>query len=257
MKNVNKTIIGEININFISSIFDQLKQLILKHVDNLVVCETKLDETFPSSQFHMDGFSLPYRLDGNRNGEGVMIFVMEDIPSNLLTKHNFQSDVEGLFAELNFRKSKWLLFCICHPPAQNDQYFFNCIDKALDTYSNYDNVLLAGDFNAEDDEPCLSDFLYQYDLYNLVKVGTCFKNSSKATSIDLILSTKNTHFQNNVAVCSGLSDFHKLVITELKTLFDKNKPSEILYRDYKSFNSESFNEDLQNILSTTQMNRFK
>ena len=86
-----------------------MKELVLKHVDILAVCETKLDETFPSSQFHMDGFSLPYRLDRNRNSEGVMIFVKEDIPSKHLTNHNFPSDVEGLFLELNFRKSKWLL----------------------------------------------------------------------------------------------------------------------------------------------------
>ena len=72
----------------------------------MVVCETKLDEIFPSSQFHMDEFSLPYRLDRNRDGGGVMIFVKEDIPSKLLTKHNFRCDFEGLFVELNFRKSK-------------------------------------------------------------------------------------------------------------------------------------------------------
>ena len=137
IKNVNKTIIAQININSISSKFNQLKELVLKHVDILVVCETKLDETFPSSQFHMDGFSLPYRLDGNRNGGGVIIFGKADIPSKLLTKHNFPSDAEGLFVELNFRKSKWFLFGTYHPPAQNGQYFFNCIDKALDTYSNY------------------------------------------------------------------------------------------------------------------------
>ena len=141
-KNVSKTIIGQININSISSKLNQLKELVLKHVV-LVVCETNLDETFPISQFHMDGFSLPYRLDRNRNGGGVMIFVKEFIPSKLLTKHNFPSDVEGLFVELNFRKSKWLFFGTSLPPAQNDQYFFNCIDKALDTYGNYDNVLLA------------------------------------------------------------------------------------------------------------------
>ena len=74
----------------------------------------------------------------------------------------FLSDVEGLSVEPNFRKSKWLFFGTYHPPAQNDQYFFNCIDKALDTYSNYNNVLLAGDFNAEDDGPSLSTFLYQH-----------------------------------------------------------------------------------------------
>ena len=85
---------------------------------------TKLDETFPSSQLRMDGFSLSYRLDRNRNGEGVMIFARKDIPSKFLTKHNFPSDVEVLFVELNFRKSKWLLCGTYHPPTQNHQYFF-------------------------------------------------------------------------------------------------------------------------------------
>ena len=82
-----------------------------------------------------------------------------------------------------------------------------------------------------------------------------FKNYSKPTSIDLFLATKNTFF-NTAAVWSGLSDFHKLVLTVLKT-FDKNKPCEIFYRDYKNFNSESFNEDLQKILSITQINTCK
>ena len=72
----------------------------------------------------MDGFFLSYRLDRNRNGGGIMIFVKEDIPTKLITKHNFQSDVEGLFVELNFRKPKWFLVGTYHPPAQNNQYFF-------------------------------------------------------------------------------------------------------------------------------------
>ena len=58
------------------------------------------------------------------------------------------------------------LFGTYHLPAQKDQYFFNCIDKAFDPYSNYNIVLLAGDFNAEDYEPFFSTFLYQHDLYN-------------------------------------------------------------------------------------------
>ena len=39
----------QININSISSKFNQLTELVLKRVDILVVCETKLDETFTSS----------------------------------------------------------------------------------------------------------------------------------------------------------------------------------------------------------------
>ena len=37
----------------------------------------------------------------------------------------------------------------------------------------------------------------------------------------------------------------------------KNKPCKILHRDYKNFNSESFNENLQNILFTTQIKTCK
>ena len=75
----------------------------------------------------------------------------------------------------------------------------------------------------------------QDDIYNLLKVGTCFENSSKPLSIDLFLTTKNTHFQNTVAVCSGLSGFNKLVPTVLIRSFGKNKPCEILYKNYKKF----------------------
>ena len=81
LKNVNKTIKGQVNVNYVLSKFNQLKELVLKDVDILVIYETKLDETFPSSQFHMNGFSLPYRLDRNCHGGGVMIFVRKDIPS--------------------------------------------------------------------------------------------------------------------------------------------------------------------------------
>lgn len=50
-------------------------------------------------------------------------------------------------------------------------FFFHCIDKALDTNSNYDKVLLGGDVSTEDDEPCYQhdEPFYQHDLYNLVK----------------------------------------------------------------------------------------
>ena len=45
---------------------------------------------------------MPYRLDRNRNGGGITIFIRDDIPSRVLTKHVFPDDIEGLFIELNF-----------------------------------------------------------------------------------------------------------------------------------------------------------
>ena len=64
-----------------------IKKKIKNEVDILVITETKLDSSFPDSQFIIDGFRHPYRLDRNKHGRGVMIFVSEDIPSKLVSKH--------------------------------------------------------------------------------------------------------------------------------------------------------------------------
>ena len=77
-------VIRQRNTNSISTKFNQLKVLALKHVAILVVCETKLDKTFPNSKFHIEGFSLPYRLDRNCNGGGCY-----DVCQGKYTKQTF------------------------------------------------------------------------------------------------------------------------------------------------------------------------
>ena len=68
VKNVNRLIIGYLSINSISNKFDQLKLFVQGKVNILIVTET-----FPTSQFVIDGYSEPYRFDRNRNGGGVLI----------------------------------------------------------------------------------------------------------------------------------------------------------------------------------------
>ena len=165
LSNINKLIVGSLNINSISGKFEQLKTVINGNIDILLVVETKLDATFPESQFVIEGYSAPYRLDGNRNGGGILIYVREDIPSKKLSKHNFPDDIEGFFIEINLRKTKWLIFGSYHPPSQSDQYYFDNVGQALDTYnSTYEKSLLVGDFNVEERDACSMDFMYQYDL---------------------------------------------------------------------------------------------
>ena len=160
--NANKVIIGNLNINSIRNKFEQLKETVLKYIDILVVTETKLDETFLESLFLMDVFPKPYRLDRNKNEGGAMMFIRDTISSKILEKHILPNDVESIFVELNFTKCKWLLCRTYHPPSQSDEYFFNNLDKAIDTYSRYDKVLLVGDFNTEISEQRIESFLYTH-----------------------------------------------------------------------------------------------
>ena len=64
LKNVNKVIIGNSNINSFPAKFNQVKEVILKNVDILVKTETTLDDTFPLGRFYVEGFTVSYRFEG-------------------------------------------------------------------------------------------------------------------------------------------------------------------------------------------------
>ena len=188
LKNNHRLVIGNLSINSISTKFDNLKLIIQGKIDMLVITESKADSTFPLNQFGMQRYSKPYRFDRNRNGGGVFINVREDIPSRELKIHNNPEDIESIFIEINLIKTKWL-FCGCyHPPSQSDQYFFENTGKALDKYSKHDKFMLVGDFNAEESEPCLSQFIYEYNAKNIVKESTSFKDVLNPSCIDLFFN---------------------------------------------------------------------
>ena len=85
VKNLNKLIIGHLNINSLRNNFELLTHQIKDNVDILTISKAKLDESFPTSQFFMKGFSSPHRLDRNCNGGGILLYIREDIPSKLLS----------------------------------------------------------------------------------------------------------------------------------------------------------------------------
>ena len=196
-------------------------------IDILVITETKADLTFPLNQFAIHGYSKPYRFDRNRNGGGVFLYVREDIPSRGLKIHNAPEIIESIIEiiEINRIKTRWF-FCGCyHPPSQFDQYFFENTGKTPDKF------ILVVDFNAEESEPRLSQFLYEYNAKNIVKEYTCFKNASNRSCIYLFITNSSLSFQNTIAVSNELFDFHKMVITIMKMSFKKHSPIEGHYRD--------------------------
>ena len=72
IKNLNKIIIGHLNINSLRNKFDFLVTQVKGSIDILMISETKLDESFPIGQFLMDGYRDPFRLDRNENGGGIL-----------------------------------------------------------------------------------------------------------------------------------------------------------------------------------------
>ena len=45
-----------------------------------MVSETKIDDSFPETQFINEGYSKPFRRDRNSHGGGLLIYVRDMIP---------------------------------------------------------------------------------------------------------------------------------------------------------------------------------
>ena len=71
LKNFNRLICAQLNINSIRNEFESLKEIVSTSVDILLhICEMKLDLSFPRAQFHIHGFGEPLteRKRFDRNG---------------------------------------------------------------------------------------------------------------------------------------------------------------------------------------------
>ena len=102
-RNINRLIFAQLNINSLRNKFESLQHMIHKNIDVLLISETKIDSSFPSAQFHLEGYGTPYRLDRNANGGGILLYIREDIPSKLL---NTDLSIEGFFVEIRLTKKE-------------------------------------------------------------------------------------------------------------------------------------------------------
>ena len=71
-------------VNSIPNKFDLLAERIEGKVDVLMISEAKIDETFSSRPFYIEGFTPPSRLDRNCYGGGILVHVRVDILSKLI-----------------------------------------------------------------------------------------------------------------------------------------------------------------------------
>ena len=73
----------------------------------------------------------------------------------------------------------------------------------------------------------MSEFLFKNDSKNLVQQKTCFKGTNNPSCIDLFVTNSPKGFQNTITFASRLSDFHKMILTILKSAFPKVRPKQI------------------------------
>ena len=227
------------------------------------VDETKLDDSFPNSQFILENFQFPpFRRDRNSKEGGKLVYVKQGIIAKTL--ENLETKFfETICIILTFSRKKWCALFAYRPPKQNKTLFFEEISSSLShTVNKYDNYIIAEDLNINmldpkcDGNSHFSDLKDTYNLSNLVTLTICFK-SSRGTLLDVLLTNKPKSFQKTFVCETGLSDCHKLVATIFRSIFIKLHPKVVKYISYKNFDENKFCRDLDQILIKGDVNKAK
>ena len=190
-----------------------------------LVFESKLDHTFPSNQLWSSGYKI-FRLEHNRFGGGLILFINEDIPWKPLQEHKHLANFEVIGIEFYQNNQKWFLYGLYKPPNQKTSNFIQNYSLTLDLFwKNNDNITIIGHFNLSSDDVPLESFLQAQDLTSLIKEATYF-HSSNSSCIDLILTNQKNMYKLSNIFEIGLSDDHKLISTVAKSVSFKGRSRE-------------------------------
>ena len=120
------------NIKSIRNKIISLRELVNKApIDILCTDETKIDESFPDSQFFIENYQFPpYRRDGK------IVYVRQGLISKRLK--SFESkNIEAICIELTISKKKWCILFAYRPPNFEKKSFFEEKSNSLSLIVNY------------------------------------------------------------------------------------------------------------------------
>ena len=94
----------------------------------------------------------------------------------------------------------------------------------------------------------MNAFCKRYSLISLIKKSICYKKPGNPRCIEFILTNSPCSFQNSSVVETDLSNFHRMIVTVLKSTFQRLSPEIRNYRDYSKFDNAIFQTCLVNDL---------
>ena len=100
-------IIGALNINSIRNKFSNVEYILENDfIDCFSILESKLDDSFPDSQFYVKGYNL-FRQDSTSTSGGIITWVRNDIAN--CRRYDFEINdvnIQSLCLEINVQKEK-------------------------------------------------------------------------------------------------------------------------------------------------------
>ncbi|CAF1085067.1 unnamed protein product [Brachionus calyciflorus] len=217
-----------------------------------IVCfsECKLDDSIPNS-FYNNSHYTKIRLDRNRHGGGLMIFIKNGIKKTRIVFHN---NLELIYFQFLVNSEK-LNFVYCYrPPTLNEIKFLDELEDFIHTLNLNEPLFVFGDLNMN----CLNDenlnikrFMQENELINFMSRPTrnCSKfykktNETKKSStlIDIFLHNGDMVEEANSIECP-FSD-HSFLLASLTIKKVKIKSKMIKCRNLTAANLEKISNQI-------------
>ena len=177
--NRKKCIIASLNVNSLPNKFVEIKEWLRCGIfDILSIQETKIDKTYPNSQFYVEGFKY-FRRDRKKGGGGIIVYIKENIIAQ--QKKFAYKQLEIILLHLRIGQQQFALISAYKPPSVDNNIFTTELSKALDeAFLLSENIVCIGDLNSDLLQPlssnkqgkCLLDICDIYDLDSLINKPT-------------------------------------------------------------------------------------
>lgn len=238
-----------LNINSVQNKFEELRWIILKSkIQLMIVGETKIDSSYPDSQFHIPGYSV-HRYDGAKGGGGIMAFISSSLQYKRLKLDKRYKTFEPIAFEIALRTRDIIVIGIYRPQRKvtqllEDELYHICNWAALQKQA----YVLLGDLNLDRLKPNRAEGKLLHDLEEamglqcLINQPTRITNTTQ-TLIDVILTNQPDLVGKSGVYNPELSD-HSLVYSFLWERVSRHSPKIIKFRSSKNFDPENFKNDL-------------
>ena len=190
----------------------------------------------------------PVHIRGGRGG-GVGFYIQRGINARLCD-YPPSSEVEQMWLKVRTCGVDVLVGTAYRPPWQDVDTFLDAIADSIASFTTYDSLVLAGDFNINLlDTTCgkakvFSQFINSVGLSQVITEPTHYTEHSRSL-IDVICT--DTHVLKKVIKHTPDLGGHAMISVTLKVRCEKPSPQWVTFRPLKSIIVERLNQDLDRI----------
>ena len=205
----NDILLCHLNINSIQNKFEELVALIRKlKIHIIFISETKIDSTYPDSQFAIPGYTL-YRNDRKKGGGGILVYISTLLPCRRLKITRTYKTLEPLAVEIRLGTFEMIVIGVYRPPKSVSGDYQLQLEGELNGICTWASlrrnfVTVIGDINLDRLRPdksegkLLLDLEVEQELTCLIDKPTRMEKkglSHTSTLIDVLLTNKPERFK--------------------------------------------------------------